>query len=49
MFQWNLETDVTDNMVPLEDAHPRKEKYLEQIQMDASIHNWFSNENMPCI
>ena len=42
-----LETDVTDNMVPLEDAHPRKErkKYFgEQIQMDASIHNWFSNE-----
>ncbi len=37
----------TDHTVPIKDAHPRKErkKYFgEQIQMDASIHKWFSNE-----
>ncbi|MGI6509459.1 MAG: ISNCY family transposase [Erysipelotrichaceae bacterium] len=37
---------TVNNSIPVEDAHPRKErkKYAgEQIQMDASIHNWFSD------
>lgn len=40
-------TQAANNSIDMEDAHPRTErkKYAgEQIQMDASIHNWFSDE-----